>query len=83
MFTFSEGSVLVDYLIELNDVGRQIDTLEIKKLFHESLDNAITDASNREAKSTDFNKTQIRSEGKLNLGNFIVDPIYTEFIGTY
>lgn len=72
----------MDYLIELNDVGRQIDTLEIKKLFHESLDNAIADSSNREAKSTDFNKTEmIRSEGKLTLGNFIVDPIYTEFIG--
>lgn len=79
---FSEGSVLVDYLVELNDLGRQVDTQEIKKLFHESLvEEVATENSGREAKSTDFNRTQAKMEGKLSLGNFIVDPTYTEFIG--
>jgi hypothetical protein len=78
---FSEGSVLVDYLVELNDLGRQIDTLEIKKLFHDSLDDALASpASNREAKS--LNETG-KFEGKLSLGQFIVDPKYTDFIGEY
>lgn len=77
---FSEGSVLVDYLVELNDLGRQIDTLEIKKLFHDSLDDALSNpASTREAKS--LNETT-KIEGKLSLGRFIVDPKYTDFVGT-
>lgn len=77
----SEGSVLVDYLVELNDLGRQIDTVEIKKLFHESLDDALLNSvsSNREGKS--LNETKL--EGKLSLGNFVVDPKYTDFVGKF
>ncbi|XP_074038860.1 uncharacterized protein isoform X2 [Leptinotarsa decemlineata] len=76
---FSEGSVLVDYLVELNDLGRRIDTQEMKKLFHESLDDAMLSlvGSNREGKS--LNESW-KSEGKLPLGNFIVDPEYTDFL---
>lgn len=77
---FSEGSVLVDYFIELNEVGRQINTLEIKRLFHESLEETVLENS-RAAKSTDFAKD--KSDGKLSLGNFLVDPKYTEFIGKF
>lgn len=74
----SEGSVLVDYLVELNDVGRQVDTQEIKRLFHDSLDNALLAlGSNREGKA--LNETKL--EGKLSFGNFVVDPAYTDFLG--
>lgn len=71
--------MLVDYLVELNDVGRQVDTQEIKKLFHESLDDALLtiEGSNREGKALNESKL----EGKLSLGNFIVDPAYTDFLG--
>ncbi|KAG5896150.1 hypothetical protein JTB14_015853 [Gonioctena quinquepunctata] len=76
---FSEGSVLVDYLVELNDLGRRIDTQEMKKLFHESLDDPLLSlaVSNREGKS--LNESW-KTEGKLALGNFIVDPKYTDFL---
>ncbi|XP_008198760.1 mucin-2 [Tribolium castaneum] len=67
---FSEGSVLVDYLVELNDLGRKIDTQEIKKLFHDSLDDGAT---NREGKS--LNETS-----KMALGKFTVDPKFTDFV---
>lgn len=79
--SFSEGSVLVDYLVELNDVARQVDTQEIKKLFHESLDDALLTfgSSNRAGKA--LNETKL--EGKLSLGNFVVDPDYTDFLGKY
>lgn len=87
---FSEGSVLVDYLVELNDLGRQVDTLEIKKLFHDSLEDAATATvmpkvsaiTNREPKasSIDNESEQSSLEGKLSFGNFVVDPKYTDFI---
>ncbi|XP_060524656.1 uncharacterized protein LOC132701041 [Cylas formicarius] len=74
---FSEGSILVDYLVELNEVGRKVDTQEIKRLFHDSLLNSASKQnSNREGKS--LNETV--KEGKLILGDFVVDPKYTDFI---
>lgn len=66
----------MDYLVELNDLGRHVNTVEVKKLFHESLSEAII--SNREAKA--LNET-LKAEEKLNLGRFTVDPKYTDFIG--
>lgn len=81
---FTEGSVLVDYLVELTDLGGQVDTVEIKKLFHEALDDSLTNSvSNREAKANDLgeNEGEEKMEGKLGLGGFIVDPKYTDFVG--
>lgn len=77
---FSKGSVLVDYLVELNDVGKQIDTVEIKRLFHESLEDAIARNTNREPKSQDLSAEKL--EGKYAFGSFLVDPQYTDFVGT-
>lgn len=71
--------MLVDYLVELNDLGRSIDTQEVKRLFHDSLDNALAKpAATREGKSLN---ESAKLEGKLSLGNFVVDPKYTDFIG--
>lgn len=78
---FSEGSVLVDYLIELSDIGRQVNTVEIKKLFHESLSDTVV--SNREPKSSDLGDSDENMDGKLSLGTFVVDPKYTDFIGNF
>lgn len=77
---YSEGSVLVDYNVELNDLGRRVDTQEIKKLFHESLDDALSTfgSSNREGKAIN---ESMKLEGKLALGSFVVDPAYTDFLG--
>lgn len=35
--SFSQGSVLVDYFVELADVSRDLNTQEIKQMFHEAL----------------------------------------------
>jgi hypothetical protein len=60
------SSVLVDYFVELTDIGRRVDTQEIKQLFHNSLSAEPADSmvSNR-----------------LQLGSFMVDPKFTDFIG--
>jgi hypothetical protein len=58
--------VLVDYFVELTDIGRRVDTREIRQLFHNSLsaDTANPVVGNR-----------------LQLGSFVVDPKFTDFIG--
>lgn len=56
------GSVLVDYFVELTDVGRRVDTQEMKRLFHSSLSADPDAISSRlqlgsflvDPKSTDF-----------------------------
>lgn len=35
--SFSQGSVLVDYFVELQNVPNQLNTLDIKSMFHEAL----------------------------------------------
>jgi hypothetical protein len=60
------GNVLVDYFVELTDLGRHVDTQEIKRLFHSSLTAADSDAA---------------VSSRLQLGSFVVDPKYTDFIG--
>ncbi|XP_041787622.1 uncharacterized protein LOC121602927 [Anopheles merus] len=35
--SFNKGSVLVDYFVELTDLTRDVNTLEIRKMFHEAL----------------------------------------------
>lgn len=73
----------MDYFIELSDLGRKIDTVEIKKIFHDTLveTSAAHSASNREAKSTDLDDIEEKISEKLTLGSFIVDPYYTDFVG--
>jgi hypothetical protein len=59
------SSVLVDYFVELADVGRNVDTQEMKQLFHSSL------SADPEAVVS----------SRLQLGSFVVDPKFTDFIG--
>ncbi|XP_063832301.1 mucin-2 isoform X2 [Ostrinia nubilalis] len=103
---FSQGSILVDYFIELNDVEERIDTVDLKKMFHRSLheakpgsvmEKAVEDSTNEEfdpdkmmgdqpdedrmTKSDEkMTKTIDKSAGKLEIGKFVMDPAYTEFI---
>lgn len=100
---FSQGSVLVDYFIELNNVER-IDTVQLKKFFHKSLQEARAGSVIEEEQGDTFDpdvmlgdqpvedrmkksnekmtKTIDKSAGKLEIGKFVMDPAYTEFIGT-
>ncbi|XP_041973672.1 uncharacterized protein LOC121729274 [Aricia agestis] len=99
---FSEGSVLVDYFIELKNVEDKVDTLQIKKLFHKSLHEAKPGSVVEEIPDPEFDpdamqgdqpdedrlnksdeqmtKTIDKSSGKLEIGKFVMDPAYTEFI---
>lgn len=74
--------MLVDYWVELNNVTREVNTRELKSLFHQALESALKSSSNREAKASDLNEEQ-NIENKLTLGNFVVDPMYTDFVGKY
>ncbi|CAH2100024.1 unnamed protein product [Euphydryas editha] len=98
---FSQGSVLVDYFIELNNVER-VDTVQLKKIFHKSLQEAKAGSVMEEEQIDTFDpdvmlgdqpdedrmkksneqmtKTIDKSAGKLEMGKFIMDPAYTEFI---
>lgn len=105
---FSQGSVLVDYFIELNKVEEKIDTLELKSLFHKSLQEASPgsvveiiqeepkeefdpnvmlgdqpDEERMKKSNEKMSKTIDKSAGKLEIGKFVMDPAYTEFIGMY
>ena len=66
----------------LNDIGRRVNTQEIKKMFHDALDEGLR-PSNREPKSTDLNESDNKIEDKLSLGDFEVDPKYTDFVGKF
>lgn len=72
---------MVDYLVELNDVGKQVDTTDIKRMFHESLEDAFIRNTNREPKSKDLSEEKL--DGKYSFGSFIVDPQYTDFVGKF
>lgn len=77
--TYSQGSVLVDYIVELNELGRQVNTQEIKKLFHESLTQKPIIVNNNS--NEDHEAIYDAESAKLQLGNFIVDPKFTDFVG--
>ncbi|CAH2068499.1 unnamed protein product, partial [Iphiclides podalirius] len=100
---FTQGSVLVDYFIELNDVEGRVDTLQLKRLFHKSLNEAKIgsvmeeqvieeifdpdvmlgdepDEDKMRKSNEQMTKTIDKSAGKLEMGKFIMDPAYTEFI---
>ncbi|KAK5649279.1 hypothetical protein RI129_000308 [Pyrocoelia pectoralis] len=77
---FTKGSVLVDYVVELNNVSREISTTDLKTLFNDALQNALSKSgTNREPKASDLRSSISESE-KLSLGNFMVDPTYTDFV---
>lgn len=100
--------MLVDYFIELNNVEEKIDTLQLKKIFHKSLQKAKTGSvmeeeeeeyidtfdpdvmlgdqpdEDRMRKSNEkMTKNIDKSAGKLEMGKFVMDPAYTEFIGKF
>lgn len=73
----SPGSVLVDYFVELSELGRTVSTADMKRLFHESL---LQSTVNSEA-LTAQGSAQQADYAKLKLGSFDVDPKFTDFVG--
>ncbi|XP_015598961.1 uncharacterized protein LOC107269535 [Cephus cinctus] len=67
--SFSQGSILVDYFVELADLHEKINTQELKRIFHDSL---TTDNINQ--------ADDERVKTQLKLGSFAIDPKFTDFI---
>ncbi|XP_011872177.1 PREDICTED: endochitinase A-like, partial [Vollenhovia emeryi] len=67
--SFSQGSVLVDYFVELANVQQKVNTQELKVIFHDSL---------RTYNANRWNETSMK--GPLRMGMFTIDPKYTDFV---
>lgn len=80
--SFSKGSVLVDYFIELKDIPSEMNTTEIKKLFHDALE-PVTMQKNVSSDNENEALPQPIIKEAFKLGNFVVDPVSTDFIGMH
>lgn len=68
---FSQGSVLVDYFVELEGVDRELTTTDVVKVFHKSLlDSDPVDELPEDAPVS------------LRFGRYNIDPRYTDFKGS-
>ncbi|CAL1685900.1 unnamed protein product [Lasius platythorax] len=67
--SFSQGSILVDYFVELADLQQKVNTQELKVIFHDSL---------RTYNANRWNETS--TKGALRMGIFTIDPRYTDFV---
>lgn len=89
--SFSKGSVLVDYFVELADVPRDINTQEIKQMFHEALievpmtvvplRNTTVAPLEIDGIASEFNNDVKPVKSNYLMGKFILDPVSTDFIG--
>ncbi|XP_076666269.1 uncharacterized protein LOC143367885 isoform X2 [Andrena cerasifolii] len=67
--SFSEGSILVDYFVELDNLEQNVNTQELKVIFHDAL---------RTYNTNRWNDTNTKSS--IKLGSFAIDPKYTDFV---
>lgn len=73
------AGILVDFFVQLNQLGRTVSTADIRRLFHETL--------HKEGNlGTSAQPLQYGNGGDyeglyLKLGRFTVDPARTDFIG--
>ncbi|KAL6429726.1 hypothetical protein ACFW04_007555 [Cataglyphis niger] len=67
--SFSQGSILVDYFVELANLQQKVNTQELKVIFHDSL---------RTYNANRWNETS--TKGALRMGIFTIDPRYTDFV---
>lgn len=68
--SFSQGSVLVDYFVELADMKEKISTQQLKVIFHDSLRTFNFD-----------DPMEVGPKGPVKLGKFTIDPKSTDFVG--
>lgn len=88
--SFSKGSVLVDYYVELANITKDVDTLEIKKLFHEALKPQPIlphkpETENETDNDEDSSYQDIKEEKLVKetflMGKYVIDPVATDFSG--
>ena len=91
--SFSKGSVLVDYYVELANITKDVNTLEIKKLFHEALTpqpivphkpetENETDNEDENSSYQDIKEEKLVKETFL-MGKYVIDPVATDFSGKF
>lgn len=62
----------MDYFVELANLQQQVNTQELKVIFHDSL---------RTYNVNYLNETN--AKGALRMGIFTIDPKYTDFVGAF
>ncbi|XP_070134437.1 uncharacterized protein [Drosophila bipectinata] len=83
--SFSKGSVLVDYYVELANINEDVDTLEIRQLFHDALTKPTTpavpdkDAQENETDSVSGPQEEQLVTASYQMGKFLIDPVATDF----
>lgn len=67
----------------MGDTGGEVNTQEIKTLFHSGLKEENSQELERSQKSLDAKEEDVKPQKILKLGKFSVDPKYTDFVGTF
>lgn len=66
----------MDYVVELSDLGRTVNTADMKRLFHETLvQEMVTSDSFISSNNSDYRQ--------LRLGKYTIDPASTDFVGKF
>jgi len=73
------AGVLVDFFVQLNQLGRTVSTADIRRLFHETLQKEGNLGSS--AQPLQYGNGGDYEGLYLKLGRFTVDPARTDFIG--
>lgn len=73
------AGVLVDYFVQLNKLGRTVNTADIRRLFHETLQKDENLGSS--AQPLQYGNGGDYEGPLLKLGRFTVDSARTDFIG--
>ncbi|XP_015040109.2 mucin-5AC [Drosophila pseudoobscura] len=83
--SFSKGSVLVDYYVELANITEDVDTQEIRQLFHDALTKPVApalpdkDAEENETDSVSGPQEEQLVTASYQMGKYIIDPVATDF----
>lgn len=83
-FSYSKGSVLVDYFVELTDLPEDLNTLQIKRMFHEALMESPSEFQSvvpLSSSADSENDENVTRKNQVTLGRFAIDPVSTDFIG--
>lgn len=73
------AGILVDFFVQLNQLGRTVSTADIRRLFHETLHKEGSLGSS--AQPLQYGNDGDYDGLYLKLGRFTVDPARTDFIG--
>ncbi|XP_063709197.1 uncharacterized protein LOC134837741 [Culicoides brevitarsis] len=79
--SFSQGSVLVDYFVELDDISDEVSTLQIKRFFHDALmPTHLPESMQNETSDERQSNAVPQVKETFMLGKFVLDPVSTDFI---